>query len=281
MDKKQRIDIQEDTIKVFSEKKYTVKKKEVKLDEKLIENSISGTRKYNTRELILKKNPMHNTLTCIVNCDCLEVALVLRKYGYNVGVLNMASYKNPGGGYRTGAAAQEESIFRRTNMHLCLDKKYYPIRFDEIIHSPNVTVIKRSEALKYKYIETPETMDIITCPAVKLFGLNKKLTAQENLIVGTKVDMIFKLGIFKDNDCLVLGAFGCGAYKNPPEEVANFFTDVIKKYFGYFKIIAFAIIDDSNGRNNLQIFSETMKIDSIKLNKFEEHIQELKYVKPT
>jgi len=62
----------------------------------------------------------------------------------------------------------------------------------------------------------------------------------------------------------VLGAFGCGAFANPPKHVAEIFRKVIKEFDGYFAEIVFAILDDANGAKlsvagNFSVFAETLK----------------------
>ena len=52
----------------------------------------------------------------VINSDCLEEGIKLLDAGYNPAILNMANRQNPGGGVRNGAGAQEETIFRRTNI---------------------------------------------------------------------------------------------------------------------------------------------------------------------
>ena len=60
--------------------------------------------------------------TCIevVNDDCLAVAMRLKADGYTPAVLNMANRHHPGGGVDNGAAAQEETLFRRTDIYRSL-----------------------------------------------------------------------------------------------------------------------------------------------------------------
>jgi uncharacterized protein (TIGR02452 family) len=47
---------------------------------------------------------------------------------------------------------------------------------------------------------------------------------------------------------LVLGAFGCGAFGNPPRQMAELFKKVLaeKEFYGFFSEICFAIIEDDN-----------------------------------
>ena len=47
-----------------------------------------------------------------------------------------------------------------------------------------------------------------------------------------------------------MGAFGCGAYGNPPEIMARLFHEVLKeeRYKNAFHNIVFAILDDHNTR---------------------------------
>eukprot|EP00298_Acanthocystis_sp_HF-20_P008687 c17835_g1_i1.p1 GENE.c17835_g1_i1~~c17835_g1_i1.p1 ORF type:complete len:170 (-),score=54.47 c17835_g1_i1:21-482(-) len=59
-----------------------------------------------------------NEIVEIWEGDCFDAARLLLDSGYQkVAVLNMASATNPGGGYRSGAGAQEENLHRRTNLY--------------------------------------------------------------------------------------------------------------------------------------------------------------------
>ena len=48
-------------------------------------------------------------------------------------------------------------------------------------------------------------------------------------ITRNKIRTVFRLGLTYGNDALVLGAFGCGAFKNPPAEIANVFHEVMEE----------------------------------------------------
>ena len=59
-----------------------------------------------------------------------------------------------------------------------------------------------------------------------------------------------------DTDLLVLGAFGCGAFNNPPELVADVFRELLleKGYFRFFRKIVFAIKKNDSANTNLETF---------------------------
>jgi len=57
-------------------------------------------------------------------CPVIEAAQWVAEKGGRVGVLNFASARNPGGGFLTGAEAQEESIARSSAIYPCLMKHF-------------------------------------------------------------------------------------------------------------------------------------------------------------
>ncbi|CAF4406760.1 unnamed protein product, partial [Adineta steineri] len=71
--------------------------------------------------------------------------------------------------------------------------------------------------------------------------------------VGTrkKIENIFAIAYHHKHDSLVLSALGCGAFKNPPDHVAQLFLSVIEQYAGFFKSFVFAVIDDHNTGHDL------------------------------
>ena len=211
--------------------------------------------------------------------DCLVAAERLVKEGYNPALLNFASAGHPGGGVETGARAQEETICRRSTLTRSIysfDFKYasrygYPLQAGEhypivsefsAVYSPNVTVFR--EGLDCLFMEEPYDVAVITCAALNLNGKYPiKLTPDGHMpqaaidITRNKIRTVFRIGLTYGLDALVLGAFGCGAFKNPPAEIAKLFHEVMEEpeFKNKYRLITFSIIDDHNSNNaNLTAF---------------------------
>lgn len=195
-------------------------------------------------------------------------------------VLNFANPHYPGGGVKNGAMAQEECLCRSSNLYLCLNAKnvyedYYLYnrniknRFfsDRLIYTKNVTVFKDDS-------DVPQLMpnndwfqvDVITCAAPYI--ANRKYTNKTALkeLFKSRIKNIFESAIDNDVDVLVLGAFGCGAFKNPSAVVAKAFHEVIEEYNykNCFKHILFAI---KRGKNhNADAFMKEFDIPGLTIN---------------
>ena len=57
---------------------------------------------------------------------------------------------------------------------------------------------------------------------------------------------------------MVLGAFGCGAFGNNPEVVANIYREVLGLRVTDFDIVAFAIHFAGAGEGNLDVFTRVL-----------------------
>lgn len=47
--------------------------------------------------------------------------------------------------------------------------------------------------------------------------------------IKNKIRTIFRIGLIHGHDSLVLGALGCGAFRNPPRHVAQLFHEVMEE----------------------------------------------------
>lgn len=213
------------------------------------------------------------TKIAVVNVDCLEQAIRLRREGFNPAVLNMASSRRPGGGYLSGAGAQEENLFRRTNyvQHLADPRKEFDpernwtYRLPEIVcvYSTNVFIIRASEAEGYAFLPHPIPMSFLALSAYcnpPLTSNKQKLSPEIAEKTKQKMRCMFATGLLYGHDSLVLSALGCGAFRNPPCHMAQLFKEVLleKEFVNRYKLISFAIIDDHNakGKGNYQPFVE-------------------------
>ena len=199
-----------------------------------------------------------------------------------VGVLNFASSTNPGGGVTKGSTAQEECLCRCSNLYLTLYqekciREYYNINkkhmsnlgSDAIIYSRNVYVFKDKD---YNMLPVKDRfyVDVLTCAAPNLRenprnqyntdASEEKLTLTDEELYNIHVKRarnILNVAVKNEDDYLILGAFGCGAFRNNPEIVAKAYKDVLQDYMYCFKVIDFAIIDGKYS-NNYEIFKRIL-----------------------
>jgi uncharacterized protein (TIGR02452 family) len=181
-----------------------------------------------------------------------------------VAALNMASSLRPGGGVLSGAVAQEETLCMRSTLYASLSNSYYRLPEDSLIYSPSVLVFRSSSNTDLPKSEWYYT-DIISCAALRspdvVRDQDGKLVyerGEDRETMVLKVRLILQVAKEKGITHLVLGALGCGAYRNPPEEVAKIFRRAIlgdKRKEGITGIeeIVFAIFDEGE---NMRVFRE-------------------------
>lgn len=206
----------------------------------------------------------------VIQSDTFDAAVVLvsSKPGARVCVLNMASSYQPGGGVLKGSIAQEESLCSRSTLYPSLRDSFYRLPTLSAIYSPDIVVFRNSELNGTAILPKAEWtfVDVISCAALKgpdidVDAQGRKIYAREKdkETMTLKVRLILQIAKEMGITRLVLGALGCGAYGNPPEEVAKIFKKVIcgdSRKYGYaegIEEIVFAIFDDGE---NLRVFKE-------------------------
>ncbi len=67
-----------------------------------------------------------------------------------------------------------------------------------------------------------------------------------------KIRTILRIALAYGHDSLIPGAFGCGAFRNPPKHMAELFREVFneEEFINSFSRVVFAIIDDHNARRS-------------------------------
>ena len=186
----------------------------------------------------------------------------------NIAVLNFANPFEPGGGVCRGSRAQEECLCRCSNLYNTIrtpemEASYYDhhnadrhnyLFSDRIIYSPRIVVFKDDST--YERLSDPFIVDVITCAApYNVFGNDIELLKST---YRKRLTNIFEVASENDVDVLILGAFGCGVFHNPPELMANAFTELIEQeYYKYFKTICFPLIKSGISRN-FEIFEQIL-----------------------
>jgi len=178
-------------------------------------------------------------------------------------VLNFANPHYPGGGVFQGAKAQEESLCRSSNLYPCLEggkvfEEFYRYHqketdydfSDRLIYTPGVTVFKDDSAVPRLLAEEEWfRVDVITCAAPYLA---KRRYVNRTVLINrfvSRIRNILEAAIENEIDVLILGAFGCGAFGNPPEVVAKAFRLVLeeRRYATAFARVVFAIKSSVGG----------------------------------
>jgi len=212
-----------------------------------------------------------------------EAASAYTGKGYKLCVLNFASATNPGGGVVNGSSAQEEALCRVSTLYFTLDtdenwKRFYkphrmsrdPIHNDDILYTPDIVVFKTDSSTPERMAESDWfNCDVITCAAPNLRenpasrynngeGRERLLLSDDELTrVHRKRDRrIFDAAVQNKVDVLVLGAFGCGAFRNSPTVVADVMLTLAKEYEHAFKTIEFAVYCPPFDDTNYRIFSK-------------------------
>ena len=190
-----------------------------------------------------------------VNKDAIDVAL--ETPGSRPLVLNLSDDNFAGGCVNQGSGAQEESLFRRTNYFQTLTDDFYPIEEDEAVYSPEVTVIKTSEASGWQLIpeESRPILSFVACPGLKYPELEgesdlsedqeerePRLLEEDVEILKRKIALVIQTAVQYKHDTIIFGALGCGAWRNPPKHVAEIFKYVLDSYDGVVLNYVFAIL---------------------------------------
>lgn len=267
MNKQERLAIYLETVTICKQKFYKTKEGKI-----VMLPSVVGPSFFYKSKIKDIPNPKFDIeIIHVVNRDCIYAALDLKQQGLHPAMLNMANARIPGGGVLRGSAAQEEDIFRRTNLFESLYRYHdiglefeveqserkdnpnhsYPLDANHGgIYSKDVTVFRYGKDNDYDVMEKPWQVDVITVPAVRQPKVNAEghfLPSVEK-VEKNKIKTILDIAISHGNDSLVLGAFGCGAFQTPPYEMARCFKEVLlsDEYKNAFRSIVFAIIEDKN-----------------------------------
>jgi len=203
--------------------------------------------------------------TYVWNCSSVDAILKLSSEGKeDIAVLNFASAKNPGGGFLNGAMAQEESLAASSCLYKTLmeHREYYEknrvcntmMYTNYAIYSPDVLFFRDG---KFRLLEKPVTTSVLTLPAVNMGQVLLKGEDVKEAEQVMKRRMKLSLAIFAKQKCkhLILGAYGCGVFRNDPNKIALWYKELLEEFFlDKFESIVFAVMDRSSSQDCIRAF---------------------------
>ncbi|WP_344959312.1 TIGR02452 family protein [Actinomadura miaoliensis] len=188
----------------------------------------------------------------------LAAARRLREPGHTPLALNFASAKNPGGGFLNGAHAQEEGLARSSALYASLTaaREYYDFHraqgdllySDHMIYSPDVPVFRDDAG---RLLEEPYDVAFLTSPAPNRGAIrDERVAARIPEVLRLRARKILAVAAHHGHRRLVLGAWGCGVFRNDPAEVAQAFAEPLAaggEFAGRFDHVVFAVWDTAKG----------------------------------
>ena len=89
-----------------------------------------------------------------------------------------------------------------------------------------------------------------------------KITPAElKKLLTKRIRRIFEIAVANGNEVLILGAFGCGAFRNPPEIVAKVFNNVMQNYLCYYDTIEYAVYHAEREVANFETFKRRLSTE--------------------
>ncbi|MEU9517189.1 TIGR02452 family protein [Streptomyces sp. NPDC048224] len=222
-----------------------------------VEAARDGTRMYGPGPVQPSAATPVRTVFEVTGESSLEAA---RRLGGEVAVLNFASARNPGGGYLNGAQAQEEALCRASALYTCLLRapEFYdhhrvhrdPFYTDRVIHSPGVPVFRDDRG---RLLDEPFSAGFLTAAAPNagvVLRTAPERAAELPAVLAARAERVLETAAAHGYRRLVLGAWGCGVFRNDPAQVAGAFRTLLGpggRFAGTFERVAFGILDRTPG----------------------------------
>lgn len=197
------------------------------------------------------------------------IARLCREETGAIAALNFASARNPGGGFLGGAQAQEEALARASTLYPCLLKQpeYYErnranrsaLYLDLAIFSPDVAFFRDDSGA---LLAAPVVASVITAPAPNAGAIATNEPASMEQVQPTfvrRAHLVLAIARAHRITRLILGAWGCGVFRNEPAMVASIFHQQLARggaFHHAFAEVVFAIHDTTPARRTLAAFHD-------------------------
>jgi uncharacterized protein (TIGR02452 family) len=218
-----------------------------------LRTAIDGTRLYEPADQLPEVPPAdHRNAGPIVSVtgeSTLAGARRLARDG-DVAALVFASAKHPGGGFRAGARAQEEDLARASGLYRYLNAapRFYTyhrsrgdnLYSDRVIYSPGVPVFRDDDG---NLLDQPYPVSFLTAAAPNRGAVPRDRAAQVAQALTKRARRVLAVASAHGHRRLVLGAWGCGVFRNDPATVAEAFAGALAEYAAHLDEVVFAIKD--------------------------------------
>jgi uncharacterized protein (TIGR02452 family) len=242
----------QETLRILSDGRYTAPSGTTVHLARELAAAIEGTRLYRPDDFDLSSTPGRPRTEVTDETTQIAARRLIEGDGVaDVVLLNFASARNPGGGFLGGAKAQEEDLCRCSGLYSCLitQREYYDVNraqssmlyTDHIIYSPRVPFFRNR---KLDLMESIVTPSVITAPAPNAGQhLRRAPDDQASIEATLRIRTAKVLSVARENGhrMLLLGAWGCGAFRNDPKVVAKIFAECLQDMGGAFDRVVFAV----------------------------------------
>jgi uncharacterized protein (TIGR02452 family) len=269
-----RSDIAHDTVRIVREGFYRLPDGRVIDIAPVVRACLDGTRLFSPQQLerlrqdvLARPAEVITTAVEVVNETTLEgIARVQDDGAGPVAALNFASARNPGGGFLNGSQAQEESLARSSALYASLLKApdYYThhrgldtyLYSDSMIFSPGCPVFRDDDG---ELLATPRLATFITSPAPNAGAAEANRPEELADIPDAfrrRAEYVLALAAAAGYTRLVLGAWGCGVFRNDPALVAGVFAGHLRTgaWAGRFERVVFSVLDNTKAQETFGAF---------------------------
>ena len=185
-----------------------------------------------------------------------------------VAILNFASAKNAGGGYKRGTKAQEEDLCRCSLLYHALKEQpgYYRanrkcgtnLYTDHMVYTQGASFFRTDGTYRLLEAQYVVKLDVVTAPAPNV-GAAREGPAEIQEVLRRRAGYVLAVAAANGATDIVLGAWGCGVFRGDPEMVADAFGQWLESdgFRGTFNRVVFAIYAKSlPGQVNLEVFRQ-------------------------
>ncbi len=261
----------EETVVICAAKEYTAPGGRVVKLQQEIDDAVAGTELVQRRATqTVSRNDRPAALSVTNETTTSALKRLVQSGATDVACLNFASAKNPGGGFLGGAEAQEESLARSSALYPCLlaAREFYgqnrahrsTLYLDLAIWSPEVPFIRGDDGA---LLEEPYLASVITCPAPNAGAIEQNepdRVADIEPALRRRAEHVLNVAASRGVRHLVLGAWGCGVFRNDPRLVAEVFAELLRPpglFSVAFEQVIFAVFDRSKEGATFRAFAET------------------------